>query len=125
MGFKKRFSYFLKHLWYKYIDKSKGDYHRFLSAHLNLATAHDSEDTKRVGEVIIPPLGRHIWAREWVEDVVNMPFEMIEIPVPANFEACLDASLGNVFLTPRKIGNYHGQVIFDVDHPYTDYIKNR
>lgn len=124
-GMVKRASYFLKHIWYKYINRAGGDYKLFLQEHLRLAEAHDEEDTRRVGEVIIPPIGRHIWERKWLDDVVLMPFEMIHIPVPANYEACLNASYGKDWRTPVQQGTYHGQVFFDVDRPYTDYISKQ
>lgn len=122
-GIAKRASYFLKHIWFKYFDKVGGDYHSFLKEHLQLAKSHELEDTKRVGEMIIPPLGRHIWKKEWLDEFVFMPFEMIRIPVPLNYEECLSVSYGKNWRTPISQGNYHGHVIFDVDHPYTDYFK--
>lgn len=124
-GLKKRASYFLKHIWFKYFDKDGGNYRAIQQKHLQLARAHEEEETKRVGEIIIPPLGRHIWEKEWLENTVMMPFELIQIPVPTNFEACLKASYGSDWRTPRQQSNYHGQVLFDVDHPYTDYFKKR
>lgn len=122
-GIEKRTSYYLKHIWFKYFDKVSGDYRSFLKEHLQLAKSHEMEDTKRVGEMIIPPLGRHIWEKEWLKEVVFMPFEMIQIPVPVNYDACLGVSYGKNWRTPKQQGNYHGHVFFDVDHPYTDYIK--
>ena len=122
-GIKKRISYYIKHLWYKYINKAGGDYHRYLQAHLSLALKYQGENTKRAGEIIIPPLGRHIWDKKWLEKTVYMPFEMIQVPVPSNYEACLTASYGKDWRFPTQVGNYHGQVFFDVDHPYTDYIN--
>lgn len=123
-GLKKRLSYFIKHLWFKYIDKTKGNYKRILQEHVNLATAHNRERTKRVGEMIVPPLGRHIWNKEWMDGQVYLPFEMLHIPVPSNYEACLRASFGDDWRIPKHQSNYHGLIFFDVDHPYTEYSNN-
>ena len=124
-GLKKRISYFLKHLWYKYIDKTSGDYLHILQQHRNLATGHNQEDTLRVGEMIIPPLGRHIWEKEWISEIISIPFEMIQIQIPAGFEQCLNASYGTDWRTPKQIGNYHGHVLFDTNRPYTEYLKTK
>ena len=122
-GFVKRFSYFLKHLLFNYVNRTRGDYLRFLQEHQRMVTAHNGEETKRVGEMIIPPLGRHIWKREWLKETVSIPFEMIQIQVPSEYEECLTASFGKDWRTPIQTGGYHGRVIFDVDHPYTDYLN--
>ena len=124
-GAKKRVSYYLKHLWFKYIDKKKGDYLTILNHHKAIMTAHDQENTVRVGEVVIPPLGRHIWKREWVEDVISVPFEMIQVRIPSAYEQCLAASFGEDWRTPKPVGNYHGEVIFDPNRPYTEYLKKK
>lgn len=122
-GLKKRISYYLKHLWFKYIDPKGGDYLKFLQQHTALATSHNDEDTQRVGEMIIPPFGRHIWKKEWVEETISVPFEMITIQVPTHYEECLKIAFGEDWRTPRQIGNYHGQILFDVDRPYTHYLN--
>ncbi len=123
-GIVKRLKYCLKHLWFKYFDHENGDYNKLLQTHVNLITAFNDIETHRVGEVIISPLGRHIWEKEWLRTAVYLPFEMLQIPVPSGFEQCLAASYGNDWHSPKQEGNYHGQVIFDVDRPYTEYLKN-
>ena len=120
-GLKKRVSYWLKHLWYRYVDRTRYDYLKYLKAHRDIATRYNGENTARVGEMIVPPLGRQIWNREWMEGAEMMPFEMIRIPVPAGYESCLNATFGVNWRIPKRQDNYHGPVFFDVDRPYTDY----
>ena len=120
-GVRKRLNYYLKHLWFKYVDKRSCDYLRLLNEYKDLVTKHNDEVTRRVGEMIIPPLGRQIWNREWVSKMIWVPFEMIQIPVPVDFCACLNASFGKDWRIPRQQENYHGRVLFDVNHPWTDY----
>ena len=122
-GFNKRFRHYLKHMWFKYVNRAKGDYLYYINEHNSIATRHNGQETCRVGEVIIPPIGRHIWNKEWLENAQMMPFEMISIPVPINYEDCLNVSFGKDWQAPKQYGNYHGQIIFDVDHPYTDFLK--
>lgn len=124
-GLKKRISYFLKHIWFKYIDRTSKDYLHILHQHKTLAMAHDEEVTRRVGELIIPPLGRHIWEREWINDIIFVPFEMIQTPIPLEYNKCLNVSFGLDWNIPKQIGNYHGQIIFDPDRPYTEYLKQK
>ena len=123
-GLIKRIGHFTKHLWFKYVDRTGGDYTTYLKEHQRMVTAHNEERTKRVGEMIMPPLGRHIWKKEWLDNAVYLPFEMIRIPVPSNYEECLNVSFGKDWRTPKQIGALHGQVFFDVNRPYTDYIHS-
>ena len=122
---KKRTINFLKHLLYKYIKKTDGDYLLVLERYKFLATAHNQESTRRVGEMIIPPLGRHIWEKTWINEIISVPFEMIRINVPAGYEQCLNVSFGTDWRTPKQLGNYHGKILFDVNQPYTEYLKKK
>ena len=119
----RRLGYFVRHLWYKYVNKSAGDYQVLLYEYQRMLTAHNGEETKRVGEMLVHPLGRHIWNKEWFDGKIDMPFEMISIPVPIRYEECLAASFGKDWRIPRQVGNCHGQVFYDVDRPYTDYLN--
>lgn len=123
-GWLKKVSYYVKHLFYKYLSPKKGDYHYYLREHHALATKYNNMETKCVGESVISPLGRWIWKREWVEQVEYVPFEMLHIPVPVGYEGCLESGFGPDWRTPKHVSNMHGNVFFDVDKPYTEYIKN-
>lgn len=122
-GISKEVKYYIKHLWYKYLDKRGGDYKRLLKEHRDLLVSYNGRDTRRIGEIIIPPLGRHLWNKEWLTELTFMPFEMLQVPVPSDYQNCLAASYGEDWRNPKHSGNYHGQVLFDVNHPFTDYLK--
>lgn len=122
-GLPKRIKYFLKHVYYRYVNPSAHDYVDLLKKHHEIVTRYDAQDTKYVGEMIIPPLNRHIWEKEWVEDIVYMPFEMIHVPVPSYYENCLKASFGENWRTPIKQPTMHWGVFFDAENPYTNYMK--
>lgn len=122
-GLSKRVKYFLKHLYYRYIDPKHGDYRGMLEKRRVIETRYNSVDTECVAELIISPLNRHIWKREWVEEVVYMPFEMMQVPVPIHYEDCLKASFGENWRTPIKLPTMHWGVFFDADKPYTDYLS--
>jgi len=122
-GWIKRNNYFVKHLWYKYLSTKKGDYRYYLAEHHSLVTKYDDLDTEYVGESIVAPLGRWVWKKEWVEKVEYVPFEMLKVPVPVGYEECLSSGFGDNWRIPRKTPNLHGPVLFDVDKPYTEYLK--
>lgn len=122
-GWLKRTNYFLKHCYYKYLSHKKGDYHYYLDKHHELAVSYDDKETQCVGESIVSPLGRWVWNREWVEDTMMVPFEMIEVPIPVGYEECLRAGFGNDWRMPKRAPNLHGDVFFDANKPYTEYIK--
>ena len=123
-GMKKRLSYFIKHLSYKYIFEEKGDYLLYMKKHLELAVSYNGCSTKRVGEVIMPPLGRHIWDKEWVEDVAYLPFEMLSVPVPVGFEHCLETSFGVDWRTPKQVASMHSGMTYDVNCSYDEYVMS-
>ena len=122
-GIAKRVSYWLKHLYYKYVFK--GGYQYFLDKHYNRITQYDSVETGWVGESVIPRLGRHLWRTEWVEETKSVPFEMLTVPIPVHYDECLTASFGPDWRTPRQISNLHSGTFFDTDKPYTDYLSKR
>ena len=88
-----------------------------------LLQLYNEQDTAFVGETVIPPFGRWVWKKEWVEDVTFVPFEMLMVPVPIGYEECLKAGFGENWRIPKQAPNLHGKVLFDVDRPYTEYLE--
>ena len=62
-----------------------------------------------------------ILERAWYSETVMMPFEMLEIPVCAGYEAYLSRLYGD-WQVPRQNSNMHGGLFFDADRSYSDYI---
>ena len=122
-GWAKRVSYWLKHLYYKYL--SKHGYRYYMDLHHRAITRYDGEETGWVGESVIPKLGRQLWRSEWVSETVMMPFEMLRVPVPVHFDECLTASFGPDWRTPKRIPNLHEGTIFDPGKPYTEYLAQK
>lgn len=120
-GVVKRMVYGLKHFYYKYFFK--GDYRYYLEKHHEMITKYDSIETGWVGESVIYPLGRHLWRSEWFQDAVNVPFEMLQVPVPVCYEECLSASFGSDWRTPRHVPTMHGDTFFDSEKPYTFHLN--
>lgn len=118
-GLIKRVNYYLKHLYFKYVFK--GGYRYYYEKHHNLIIKYNAVETGWEGESVIEPLGRQLWRTEWVRETVNVPFEMLQVPVPAHYEECLSASFGTDWKTPKHIPTMHGETFFDTDTPYTFY----
>ena len=45
--------------------------------------------------------------KEWYRDTVMLPFENIEVPVPIDYEAVLNASYANYKVPNRTLGNHY------------------
>ncbi|MDO5760162.1 MAG: LicD family protein [Bacteroidota bacterium] len=63
----------------------------------------------------------HDIERKDVYETENMDFEFLKVPVPKNYEKLLSWKYGN-WQIPKHIPTYHGDVFFDTDKPYTNYI---
>lgn len=63
------------------------------------------------------------WVRktEWFEDTVWLPFERVELPVPANYHEMLVHEFGD-YMTPVQGGSYHGAAIIDTEKSYEEYL---
>jgi lipopolysaccharide cholinephosphotransferase len=72
--------------------------------------------------VLLPFKERRLWEKKDFEGVAYLPFEMLSIPVPSGYVNILDKFYGNwhEFVVGTAT---HGGTFFDVDKPYTEYIK--
>ena len=67
-----------------------------------------------------PELG---WNKEWFETYMTMPFEYLQIPVPAGYDRVLRSVYGDYM--KRVMGtSQHEGVEMDPDNPYFTYLKN-
>lgn len=65
---------------------------------------------------------RFTYNKEDLQDTIELPFEMLSIPVPAHFESILNKTYGEW----KKFvigGSLHSGVFFDTEKPYTEYLK--
>lgn len=120
---KTRIKRYGKHLLYKYFQKKKRCYLNYLNRSEELLRKYNSQQTEFIGEMVIPPLGRWIWKKEWVEEVEYVPFEMLQVPVPVGYEECLKSGFGPNWRTPIHASNLHGNILFDVNKPYIEYLN--
>lgn len=67
-------------------------------------------------------LERFTYSKDDLQDMIEVPFEMLLIPIPAHFVTVLDKTYGEW----RKFvigGSLHSGIIFDTEKPYTEYLK--
>ena len=68
------------------------------------------------------------WCREKdLNNIIYLPFENIQVPVPANYDEILTHMYGNYMEFPpiEKRGKWHeNMIIFEPDVPYKEYIQN-
>ena len=58
---------------------------------------------------------RHIF-----DETLQMPFEHLQVPVPAGYDEFLRTQYGDNYMTPLKAPNYHGELVFDTEHSYKE-----
>jgi len=89
------------------------------------ASLYSSQNTKYVGNLILGVFRDNWkWLREDYRDTSYMPFEFLSVPVPIGFESRLNIQYGDW----RKIvrgTSLHGEVIFDVNKSYLEYVNQR
>lgn len=84
---------------------------------------HNGEETHDVSQLCMPSIG--YWRRvdrSWLEDTEFRDFEFMSIPVPAKFHEMLTSAYGD-YMKPVKAPNVHGDVYFDVDTPYRNWLE--
>ncbi len=84
---------------------------------------YNDKNTKYMGSISFRP-ERTIGFKEvsLYKDVIELPFEFITLPAPRNYNQYLTDFYGEwkVF---KKGASFHGNVIFDTDKSYKEYIK--
>lgn len=87
-----------------------------------IATQYNNEQTEEVCKMILKVKPRRFWKKSWFSSTTYLPFEMFNLPVPGGYTELLDRFYGDwhKFVVGTAT---HGAVFFDVDKPYTDYIR--
>lgn len=56
------------------------------------------------------------------DNTIWLDFETIKIPAPAGYHEILTRQYGD-YMKPSQISTSHGNIFFDVEKPYTEYLK--
>lgn len=67
---------------------------------------------------------KRIRNKHFYDQEIWLDFENIKVPAPANFHEFLTTRYGD-YMKPVQVSTTHGEVFFDVDRPYTDYMERR
>lgn len=65
-----------------------------------------------------------IWKASWFDRTIMHRFETIEIPMPGEIDLRLKTQYGNYMQFPpvEQRGNWHSDILWDPDKPYTSYL---
>ena len=84
-----------------------------------------SEPTEKVALLCLPETPESlVWEKAWYRETVMMPFEMLQIPVCADYAAYLTKHYGD-WKTPVQGINYHGGLLIDTEKPYREYTGHK
>ncbi len=78
---------------------------------------------------MVAPLGfiyetmKRIRNKHYYDEIVWLDFENIKIPAPSGYHEFLMGRYGD-YMKPSKISTTHGEVFFDTEKPYTEYLGN-
>ena len=90
-----------------------------------IAAEYAGRGGSRVGHTSLSYRDAVIWSREDWAEVEMLPFEMLQLPAPKNWDSVLRHHYGDYMRIPEnKNGTSHGGVEFDPETPYTEYFKN-
>ena len=110
------------HAYYMLTDyRKKIVYYEYLRE--SSAREYNDRNTNRLIYTSFPPIIEScIFKREWFNEAIYLPFEMLMIPVPAQYEKLLSHVYGDWM--KFVIGtSSHGEILFDTNKAYTSYIK--
>ena len=61
-----------------------------------------------------------IFNRHIFDETLFVPFEYLQVPVPAGYDEFLRTQYGDDYMTPQKIPNHHGSLVLDTKHSYKE-----
>ena len=85
---------------------------------------YNSSQTQKVGYISLGSLNTSYWfERSCFEKTIELDFEMLKVSAPANYDFILKKLYGN-YMEYVICNSVHGDVIFDSEMPYCEWIKN-
>ena len=71
-----------------------------------------------------PDYDNQFFEKEWFDEIMEVPFEYLMLPIPARYEECLTSQYGD-WRTPVQGGSMHSGLIVDVDTPYEEHFRKK
>lgn len=112
--FTKKIKY--KTLWFFYKENNP-----YYTAFKKSVVKYDDQNTKYVMDLALG-LEDQVLYREDISTSVYLPFEMLKMPTPKNYNRILSVYYGD-WHKMVKGENVHGGCVFDTEKPYTSYIN--
>lgn len=96
---------------------------RFSYLRDQIVQMYNKRPTKEIGQLgnAYKYYPNFAWERQWFDETVDVPFEGLTLKAPAGYDYVLTKLYGD-WKTPTQNGNYHGELFFDAENPYTDYL---
>lgn len=87
---------------------------------------NDIDNSKYVADLCMPlPIKRIRRFRADFDNLKEVDFEFLEIPVFANYDRNLKMLYGNDYMTPINTNSEHGGLILDTNKSYKWYLEKR
>lgn len=107
-----------------FLNREKKETNPYFIEFEDTVKANNNTETNTLGKLFFCPINeKSIWKSEWFKKTIYVPFEMLTIPVSAEYDMIMTKFFGD-WRTPGHNSNAHGDVLFDVDKPYSFYIKH-
>lgn len=113
----------MKAWWIRNFNPLPADWNAKFDDIHTIITRYQSINTRRVGNLSLLRF-RHNWCglRDDYNDVVYLPFEMLQVPVPVEYDKVLTAQYGD-WRKPQQVPSTHGNVILDTCRSYKEVLR--
>ena len=90
-----------------------------------IITRHDIYHSQNTCYTWAPDCKKNTFAAKDFLDVIYVPFEDMQIPIPRNYDKCLTVQYGDYMQLPppEKRFSHSKDGIIDLTKPYTDYLR--
>lgn len=95
---------------------------RFNKYYENILRKYDKSQTSSFGLISESTKPNDIWEKSYFSEYVDHAFENRTIRVPAHYEEILTQRFGD-WKTPQMEPNMHGEVFYDTEHSYLEYLN--
>lgn len=119
-SFPKRLIYPFLHFIFSYIVKI--DYDKYYRNFESICSRYNEQETEKISCLGFDFDSVHFQTRSDFEELIQVPFEFLEIPVPKEYDHVLRERFGDYHKIVRG-GSYHGGVLFDTNRSYKEYLK--
>ena len=99
-------------------------YSRAMQKYEKLCSRYDDRETGYISYVAYSKgKKKHIWESACFDSAHEVPFEFTTIAIPDLYDSRLRTEYGD-YMTPVRAGTAHGDVIFEPEIPYKEFLKD-